>query len=225
MRTQTITRNYRKNPHKAAFLMAFHAGTNGLPSDVATETDTEDLLESVPDAPADLRTEAQANLMDRLIERLAALDPATGSKAARYTDGMTEHGEWTPGRNGNASAWIDRMIAKEKELKAAKAPAAPVEIEDGIYLLDGEVIKVVHAVHGSGRQYGKKLVAPEGEGENGTWERVPGVVAKLTPAHKMNLADAEKFGAIYGCCVRCARVLTKETSIAQAMGDKCASKF
>lgn len=229
MTTTTRERNYRVNVHTARFLMAFHAGTNGLPSDIEeTAVVEEDLLDSVPDAPADLRTPAQINLMDRLIEQIAALDPATGSKAARYTDGMTESGQWVP-RSGNPrtdpSLWISSMIAKVAELKTSKVLAAPAEIEDGIYLLDGEVIKVVHAVHGSGRQYGKKLVAPEAPGENGSWERVPGVVARLTPAHKMDLATAEKLGAVYGCCVRCGRVLTKESSIAQAMGDKCAGSF
>jgi len=225
MTTTTIKRSYRKNPHTARFLMAFHAGTNGLASDIEETTVEEDLLDTIPEGPVDLRTEAQVNFMDRLIEQIAALDPETGRKAARYTDGMTESGQWTPGRTGNASAWIDRMLAKVAELKAASKPAAPVELEDGIYLLGEDIVKVVHAIHGSGRQYGKKLVAPEAEGENGSWVMVPGVVAKLTPEMKMDLAQAEKFGAIYGCCVRCGRGLTKETSIAQAMGDKCAGKF
>lgn len=233
---RTIERNYSKKPHTARFLMAFHAGSQGLPSDIADDTEAlateaaqDDLLDMVPETTvADLRSPAQASLMGSLIEQITALDAEAGRKAQAFQDGITERGTWTPGRNGNASEWISRMIAKVKELKVAKPvtpTAAPVKLEDGIYLLDGEVIKVVHAIHGSGRQYGKKLVAPEVEGENGAWVMVSGVVSKLTPAMKMTLADAEKYGALYGCCVRCGRGLTKESSIAQAMGDKCASKF
>jgi hypothetical protein len=221
--TQTRTRNYRKNPHKAAFLMAFHAGTNGLPSDL--ETETEDLLDTVPDAPADLRTEAQVNFMDRLIEQVAALDPAAGSKAAHYTDGMTEHGRWTPGRTGNASSWIDRLKAKIAELKAAQAPAAPAELEDGIYELDGNIYKVVHAVHGSGRQYAKVLVPALDEGDGWSWEMSRGTVAKLTPAMKMGLERAKELGRIYGVCVRCGAVLTDEESIAAGIGPTCRGKM
>lgn len=209
--TQTRNaRNYRKNPHTARFLMAFHAGTNGLPSDIE---ETVEVIE-------DLRTEAQINLMDRLIEQLAALDSETGRKAARYTDGMSENGKWTAGRGGNASAWISRMIAKVRELEAAAPATGATELEDGIYLLDGQIIKVVHAVHGSGRQYGKRL-----DVTSGTWERVSGVISKLTPAHKVSLADAAKFGKIYGVCINCGRTLTDEASIAAGIGPVCASRF
>jgi len=147
MATKTITRNFRKNPHTARFLMAFHAGTNGLASDV----DTNDLLDLVPvDAVADLRSPAQSDLMDRLIEQLAKLDSETGRKAARYTDGMTERGAWTAGREGNASRWISKMIAKIAELKAA-APATPVttpEIPAGRYAITTDEIRCYSVEYG-----------------------------------------------------------------------------
>ena len=222
MTTTTIKRNYRKNPHTARFLMAFHAGTNGLASDIE-ETAVEDLLDTIPETPADLRTEAQVNFMDRLIEQIAALDPKAGSKAARYTDGMTERGLWTSGKNGNASAWISRMIAKVSELKAASKPAAPVELEDGIYELDGDLYKVVHAVHGSGRQYAKVLVIEDGEG--GTWEMARGVVSRLRPEMKVSLERARELGRIYGVCVRCGATLTDEESIEAGIGPVCSGKM
>lgn len=218
---RTIERNYRKNPHTANFLMKFHQAAYGLASDVTPD----DLLDLVdPAVVPDHRSDAQKNYMEQLIVTITELNTEDGRKARTYTDGMTQNGKWTAGRGGNASAWITRLIAKKQALRAA-APAAPVELEDGIYELNGEIIRVVHAIHGSGRQYGKRLVAPAEPGENGSWVRVPGVIAQLRPEMKLDLAAAERFGAIYGCCVRCGRALTKESSIAQAMGDKCAGSF
>jgi hypothetical protein len=223
-----------KIPHTARFLMAFHTagGTRTAPTaPAAQEVTVSDPFATATEAAApivDLRSPRQRELMDSLIAQLGELDHEVSLAALNYTDKMTTAGRWTPGRDGNASDWISRMIAKVKELKDAKRAAQaaqPVELEDGMYLLDGQVIKVVHAIHGSGRQYGKRLVAPEAPGENGSWERVPGIVNRLTPAHKMDLVKAMELGEVYGCCVRCAKGLTKESSIRQQMGDTCASKF
>jgi hypothetical protein len=235
-----------KIPHTARFLMAFHTagGTRTAPTaPAAQEVTVSDPFATATEAAApivDLRSPRQRELMDSLIAQLGELDHEVSLAALNYTDKMTTAGKWTPGWEGNASAWISRMIAKVEELKNAKRAAQaaraedgqrpepttqPVELEDGMYLLDGQVIKVVHAIHGSGRQYGKRLVAPEAPGENGSWERVPGIVNRLTPAHKMDLVKAMELGEVYGCCVRCAKGLTKESSIRQQMGDTCASKF
>lgn len=225
MQTQSINRprNYRKNPHKAAFLMAFHAGTNGLPSDV----DTEDLLDSVPETSADLRTEAQANLMDRLIEQLAALDPATGSKAARYTDSMTWHGAWTPGRTGNASTWITRMIEKVRELKAA-APAAPVapaaEVADGRYAVEvGGVLKFYKVKNG--RQAGFVFLDVQASDE---WHSIRNL-GTIRQVLALIAQDAESAMILYGQeigeCGHCGRTLTDETSRAAGIGPICAGKI
>jgi hypothetical protein len=146
--------NYKKHPHTARFLMAFHTagGTNTGGGAVAVEEpetittysfgtvkeadDTEalaaeagqdDLLDLVPaDTAADLRTEAQTALMEKLIKEIGELDLEAGCKAASWTMGMTEHGKWTPGRGGNASDWISRLIAKLAELRQAARAAAPV---------------------------------------------------------------------------------------------------
>lgn len=104
------------------------------------------------------------------------------------------------------------------------APAAEGEaLADGMYLMDGEVYKVQHAVHGSGRQYAKKLAGNATDGF--AFAFAPGAVRKLTADHRMTLEDAAEFGKIYGTCCRCAAPLTDERSIERGYGPICAGKI
>src|SRR5690554_6938476 len=172
---------------------------------MTARTGNDDLLDLVPDnATPDLRSPRQRELMASLVEQLRQLDPELANQAEQYEARMA--GKWTPGRNGNISRWIDRLIAKVQELKAA------TELEDGMYVLDGVIYKVQHAVHGSGRQYAKRLV-PNSPGERASFEYAPGMVRKLRPEHRMSLDQAKEFGALYGTCCQCGRVLTNEDSI------------
>ena len=121
-----------------------------------------------------------------------------------------------------------------------------VALEDGMYRMDGTIFKVQHAVHGSGHQYAKKLVGHRYcEGHESTdgnitycngdcrpavetewkFEMAPGMIRRLRPEHKMSLADAKKFGALYGTCCVCGRTLTDEVSIEAGIGPVCAQKF
>ncbi len=158
---KTIERNYRRNPHTARFLMAFHSanGANNTSEARALELEAaqdDDLLDLVPaDAVADLRTTPQAELMERLIAQITELNSEDGEKARAYTLGMTEHGRWTAGREGNASAWISKMIAKVSELKAAArtAPAQPttgtaVSIPAGRYAVETDEIRCYSVEYG-----------------------------------------------------------------------------
>jgi hypothetical protein len=88
----------------------------------AVKTDEDDTL-----APRDLRTERQIEVMDSLIEQIQKLDAKLGQQAADYTARKTEAGTWTPGRGGNASDWISRMIAKVRELRDAPKPVQVTE--------------------------------------------------------------------------------------------------
>lgn len=76
----------------------------------------------------DARTEAQAALMRKLVHDIGELNIEDGMKAMEYTVKMTAEGKWTPGREGNASDWIGRMIRKYRELKADAA--VPVTTQD-----------------------------------------------------------------------------------------------
>lgn len=162
---RTIERNYRKNPHTASFLQTFHSGISSTgrnyraemspveePETITTYSfgtvaETDDLLALVPDAPADLRTERQAELMESLVAQITELDGEAGAQARTYTDGMTEHGLWTTGRDGKASAWISRMIAKVEMLQTAArqtapaTPAAEVEISAGRYAVKTDEVR------------------------------------------------------------------------------------
>lgn len=184
----------------------------------------EDLLDLVPtENPNEGRpSTGQRELMNRLVIELRQLDPEAARQADEYENRMDLAGAWTPGRDGNTSRWIDRLIARVRELRAVR-PAA--EIEDGMYLLDGMIYKVQHAVHGSGRQYAKRLVPPEQRGQRAEFVYAPGAAARLAPEHRMTVEQAREFGALYGTCVRCGRVLTREDSIERMMGEVCASKL
>lgn len=153
---RTIDRNYRKNPHTASFLQVFHTGigTNGrdyraeMADDaeaLAQEAAQNDLLDLVDDTEIeDARTPGQVKFMADLIARLTKLDTETGRQAREFTDKVTGKGGWTSGRGGNASEWIDRMLTKERDLTARKAPAAPkgtVEIPAGTYAVETDEIR------------------------------------------------------------------------------------
>lgn len=183
-------------------------------------TTRQDLLNLIPiEIPTTGQpSPAQADLMRKLLGELKSLNQDVYWEAQQYTARMSGH--WTPGREGNASRWIDRLIAKVKELRAA----ATLGIEDGMYVMDDIVYKVQHAVHGSGQQYAKELI-PNGEGEKARFVYAPGVVRKLRPEHRMTVEQAKEWGALYGTCVRCGTLLTAEDSIERMMGPVCATKI
>lgn len=120
-----------------------------------------------------------------------------------------------------ASRSIDILLSKPRLNTVAAAPAAkPAELEDGIYLLNGKVVKVVHAVHGSGNQYGKVLNT-----DTGSWDYTPGIVRRLTADDKLTLEKAKEYGQLYGMCMVCGRTLTDEVSIEQGIGPVCAGRL
>jgi hypothetical protein len=190
------------------------------------DSDLDDLLNDVPvEAPTGDPSPAQAKLMANLILELLDLDREAWKQAMDYTQRMS--GRWTPGRDGNASRWIDRLIAKLSELRTAArrpAPGAP-ELADGTYVLEGQIFKVRHAVHGSGRQYASLLVPPAEEGADATWEyKGQAPLRQLTAEHLLTPELAKQYGALYGVCVRCGRTLTREDSIERMMGSTCYGK-
>jgi hypothetical protein len=184
-----------------------------------------DLLDLVPDAPVDLRSTAQIELMNRLMAELRDLDPAAAAQGDDYMHGMTMSGLWTSGRDGNASRWIDRLIAKLRSTRAAKrtqgVPAGGrVELEDGVYRVEGTFYMVQHAVHGSGNQYAKRIEITEDGQVSATY--AAGMIRNIRPEHRITGDEAAAFGQVYGVCVFCIRPLTDERSKAVGYGRKCA---
>lgn len=123
------------------------------------------------------------------------------------------------------SAQIDRLKSmgytgrKYRGQKVEDTPA--VELEDGFYELPGNrVVKVQHAVHGSGNQYAKLLNA-----DNGKFEYTPSLITEVrVQGTRLTTERARELGQLYGMCVRCGATLTDEDSIAAGIGPVCAGK-
>ena len=190
-----------------------------------------DLLDEIPvEAPGGHPSPAQAKLMAELTNELLDLDRDAWTQAVDYMQRMS--GRWTPGREGNASRWIDRLIAKLATLRAERkggmyaGVTEATELADGTYVTaTGDIFKVRHAVHGSGRQYASLLVPPAEEGADATWEyKGQAPLRQLTAENLLTPELAKQYGALYGVCVRCGRVLTREDSIERMMGSTCYGK-
>lgn len=123
-----------------------------------------------------------------------------------------------------ASNMIDAAMAMLPRLRRAAARAAveALQVTDGFYYFDDEVVKVQRAVHGSGQLYAKRLVVVD---YKGVWEYAPGLVRQLRPEHKLTLEQAAAFGKLYGVCAVCGATLTNETSIELGIGPVCRSRL
>lgn len=163
-------------------------------------------------------SDAQVRFITDLAERVVGPD-----NAAEYVHNLGESGIFDDSRK--ASATIDRLKIEARNAAHPIRPAV-AELEDGMYRLpNGDILKVQHAVHGSGRQYAKRLVPPAEFGGKAEFEYAPGAMRTLTAEHRMTVEQAREFGALYGTCVRCGRTLTAEDSIARYMGPVCATKI
>lgn len=237
MSTQTIARNYRKNPHTATFLQTFHSGISSTGRDYRAEmpvaerdrTMDTDLLDLVPvDKVVDLRSPAQAKLMERLIREITDRDSATGAQARTYTDGMTEHGRWTPGYTGNASAWISKMIAKADQLRRfaqieARKTAPTAEVADGRYAVEHEGVLKFFKVK-NGNRPGFVFLDVQASDD---WHAIRNVT-RIREIVALIAQDPQaamiRYGHELGECGRCGRTLTDEASRAAGIGPVCASK-
>lgn len=116
--------------------------------------------------------------------------------------------------------WMVEKEQREQQQLAAHDQTRRDEvpqITEGMYVHDGRIYKVQHAVHGSGRLYAKELT------ESG-FEFAKGMVYKLSPEEKMTLEQAAEYGRLYGVCCVCGATLTDEDSIAAGIGPVCAGK-
>lgn len=110
-----------------------------------------------------------------------------------------------------------RLDQSREELTKRRKSAPSTEIEDGMYVLDGVVYRVVTS-RSSGKPYASKL-------EGTSFNYAPGAVRKLLPEHRMTLEDAQKYGKLYGVCAVCGCTLTNPKSIERGIGPICAEKF
>jgi hypothetical protein len=129
------------------------------------------------------------------------------------------------------------------------APRTPVELADGMYRNPdkGTIYKLYHTVHGANVQVAKELIVVDpgeratplsySEGKTTTpdekWVRKPTVrfdyrgrkpLYSLTPEMRLSIEEAKEFGALYGTCCICGRMLTNELSIHLGIGPVCGSR-
>lgn len=186
-------------------------------------TQDDDLLALVPEVDViDNRTAGQVKFMEDLVARLAKLDSEIGAQARKYTDGMTEHGKWTAGRTGNASAWIDRMLSKEREL-SNRARTAPVQVADGRYAVEEDGVLRFFKVK-NGNRPGFVFLDIQASDE---WHSVRNVV-RIRMVLELIAQDPKgamiRYGQELGECGHCGRTLTDAASRAAGIGPICASK-
>lgn len=212
---------------------------------IKTEAD-EDL------APRDLRTEGQINYMELLISWIAEKDAKLGADARAYTDRMTAAGKWQPGRGGNVSIWIDRLKAKNAELKdrpvpVAEAPVAeaPVEVVAGNVQHDempvkenknGKPMPMYYAVEIESVTKFYRIKAGTKPGwwwidaqASDDFHPVKNVGTKNMILRAILAQGAEEclrnYGRLIGSCARCHATLTDETSRANGIGPDCEGKM
>lgn len=128
-----------------------------------------------------------------------------------------------------------RDYTDPKALVARRAERFDTEsLDEGMYEreVDGvmTVFKIQVAHHGSGRKYAKRLeiYGPTEFSRQQTTAKfvmAPGAISQLRAEHKMSLERAQEYGALYGFCCCCSRILTDETSIENGIGPICAQKF
>lgn len=93
----------------------------------------------------------------------------------------------------------------------------------GMYQKDGSIYKVQPS-QSSGYLYAKKLV-DLGDGQfkfDYDEAKAERIIGKLSAADMMTLAQAKEFGALFGVCCVCGRLLTNEASIEAGIGPICA---
>jgi hypothetical protein len=216
--------------YRAEMAMDENAPEYALAAAEANGEEEMDLLDTIPDV-VDSRTPGQVRFMDDLVARIAALDPATGRTAREYTDGMTERGLWTPGREGNASAWIDRMIGKEKALRAA-APApttAPeVEIPAGRYAVETDEVRCYTVDYGkAGTRWEGFLFLNRISSDDRFPVKNPAAKAQILAAIRADVDAAAVLAALtLRQCRRCGRTLsdTKNPYFSAGLGPDCGTK-
>lgn len=120
-------------------------------------------------------------------------------------------------------ACADKGLAAD----VAKMAKATEPATEGMYRRDGQIYKVVRAVHGSGRLYAQVAILDQmANGQTEVRFQVArGMVARLTQAHRMTVDEAAAFGHLYGVCIRCAATLTDDASIKRGLGPVCATKI
>lgn len=159
-----------------------------------------------------------------LINRLKGERDLTGKDATRALALGRE--QWRLGTftTGHASTLIEALLAAPRTtVRSTRTGPAP----EGMHQVGPNIFKVQRSPQ-TGRLYAKRLDG-RGDAETGetSWRFVyaPGALRDLSEDTLMTLEAAKEFGAHYGTCCVCARVLTNEKSIAEGIGPVCKSRM
>lgn len=159
-----------------------------------------------------------------LINRLKGERDLTGKDATRALALGRE--QWRLGTftTGHASTLIEALLAAPRTtVRSTSTGPAP----EGMHQVGPNIFKVQRSPQ-TGRLYAKRLDG-RGDAETGetSWRFVyaPGALRDLSEDTLMTLEAAKEFGAHYGTCCVCARVLTNEKSIAEGIGPVCKSRM
>ncbi|SIB68587.1 DUF6011 domain-containing protein [Mycobacteroides abscessus] len=170
-------------------------------------------------------TDRQRNYLRELLLQKAQLQGKPEAEASDEIDALLDRLS-----KSGASARIEEtkayLHAHRDAVDAVRSHVGgpdAVEIEDGFYeLADGRIIKVIHAVHGSGRQYGKVLNT-----ETRTFDMEVGILREVRATGKRIDDDQHRcaeLGKLYGVCMCCGLELTDEASIEVGIGPVCKAK-
>jgi hypothetical protein len=120
------------------------------------------------------------------------------------------------------SSTVSAEIDSTKQWISENKTRTAISVEDGFWELpDGRIVKVQIAVHGSGMPYAKLLDTDTGKFVFD--DRVIHEVART--GTRLSLDRAKNLGRLYGRCIICGIVLTKEESIEAGIGPICAGKL
>lgn len=193
----------------------------------------------INDGPVDARSEGQIRYMDNLIDWITEKDAKLGADARAYTDRMTKNGRWTRNEGsvkGTISVWIDRLKAKNTELKAieAAAPKLPTgdadasfqAIPNGYYAVRDAGSNDIHFFRVSRFRDGGIKVQEQASDTLHPVRRGGRRTAILNAILAVGWrASQELYGQTIGRCGRCNRTLTDSTSRDRGFGDDCWGKL
>jgi hypothetical protein len=116
-----------------------------------------------------------------------------------------------------ASELIDELLNTPKPVRPAVETAPADELKPGAYRVLDMIYRVYKARGGS------HMLAAMWDGE--TFEYAGLARRFVQPEHRLSLDEAKAFGAEFGVCCECGRLLTVPESVAAGIGPVCAGKF
>lgn len=170
-------------------------------------------------------TDRQRSYLRELLLRKAQLQGKPETEASDEIDALLDRlsKSGAGARIEEAKAYLHAHQDAVDAVRSHVGGPDAVEIEDGFYeLADGRIIKVIHAVHGSGHQYGKVLNI-----DTGKFDIAVGIVREVRATGKRIDTDRQRcaeLGKLYGICMCCGLELTDETSIEIGIGPLCRAK-